>query len=96
MAILKSQQLLTRGTLSVASINKSGQKNYNLQYHRKSKYFVKSIPKAALPYYERSTEVYRLLIKLVQKYIDEETKRAIKAITKEVKRARRSEKRKTR
>ena len=80
---------MTRGVLSVKSINKSGRKNYNLQYHRKAKYFVKSIAKAELPYYERSTEAYRLFIKLVQKYIDEETKRAIKVITKEVKHARR-------
>ena len=83
---------MTRGVLSVTSVNKSGRKNYNLQYHRKAKYFVKSIAKDELEYYERSTEIYRLFMKLVQKYIDEQTKRGIKAITKEVKRARRTSK----
>ena len=79
----------------MTSVSKSGRKYYNLQYHRKAKHFAKSVPNAELPYYERSTEVYRLFIKLVQKYIDEETKRGIKAIAKEVKHARR-EKRKAR
>ena len=95
LAILKSHETMTRGVLSVTSVSKTGRKYYNLQYHRKAKYFAKSVSKAELPYYERSTEVYRIFIKLVQKYIDEETKRGIKAIAKETKHARR-EKRKAR
>ena len=80
---------MTRGRLSVKAIRKSGQKAYNLQYRRKSKYFVRSVSSEELAYFERSTEFYRQFIDLVQKYVDEETIRGIKKIEKEVENARR-------
>ena len=80
---------MTRGSLCVSSIRKSGRKCYNLQYRRKTKHFSKAIPADELPAYERSTEVYREFMKYVQRYIDEQTKKAIKEIAKETKDAKR-------
>ena len=88
-AIMRSGRLLTRGKLCVSAVRKSGKKAYNLQYRRKTKRFVKSIPSDQVAAFERSTEIYRAFMKYVQKYVDEQTRRGIREIEKEAKRARR-------
>lgn len=86
---MNSGQLMTRGKLCVSAVRKSGKKAYNLQYRRKTKQFVKSVPSDQVAAYERSTETYRTFMECVQKYVDEQTSRGIREIEKEAKRARR-------
>ena len=80
---------MTRGGLSVKSVGKSGRKSYNLQYRREGKYFVKNVSSLELPYLEESTAKCREFLHLVQKYIDEETRKGLREIEKEVGRGRR-------
>ena len=80
---------MTRGGLSVKSVGKSGRKSYNLQYRRGGAYFVKNVSALELPYLEESTAKCREFLRLVQKYVDEETRRGLCEIEKEVERERR-------
>lgn len=92
VSIMAAHPLMTRGGLSVKAVMKSGRKAYNLQYRRGPKHFVKNVPPEALAAYERSTERFRAFMKLVNRYVDEESKRAMRIIDKEARRARREAK----
>ena len=83
---------MTRGKLCVSAVRKSGRRCYNLQYRRKTKHFSKAIPADQLAAFERSTEVCREFLKYVQRFVDEQTKLAIREIAKEAKDARRQAK----
>ena len=92
IAILNERPIMTRGKLSVKGIRKSGAKAYNLQYHRQTKYFVRSVASDEVLRFEQATGNYQMFMELVQQYIDEETKRGIQEIEKEVLRERRKTK----
>lgn len=89
---MQSGKLLTRGTISAGAARKSGKKGHILQYHRNAKHFARSVAHDELAYFEESTANYREFMELVQKYVDEETTRAIREIEKEVGRERRKNK----
>lgn len=92
LEIIRTKPLMTRGGLSVKSVAKSGRKAYNLQYRRGTTYFVKNVPAEALEAYRLSTARYREFLALVQEYVDEESRRAMRIIDKEAKDARRKAK----
>ena len=83
---------MTRGKLCVSAVRKSGKKAYNLQYRRKTKQFVKSIPTDQVEMFRESTENCRTFLELVQQYVDDMTKRGIREIEKEAEDARRKAK----
>ena len=89
IAILESGVRMTRGKLCVSAVRKSGKKAYNLQYRRKTKQFVKSIPTDQVEMFRESTENCRMFLELVQQYVDGMTKRGIREIEKEAEDARR-------
>lgn len=86
--MLESGMRMTRGKLCVSAVRKSGKKAYNLQYRRKTKQFVKSIPTDQVEMFRESTENCRTFLELVQQYVDDMTKRGIREIEKEAKDAR--------
>lgn len=83
IGILKQNLRMTRGKLCVCAVRKSGKKAYNLQYRRNTEQFVKSIPSDQVEMFRESTENCREFLELVQRYIDECTKRGISEIEKE-------------
>ena len=87
--MLESGVRMTRGKLCVSAVRKSGKKAYNLQYRRKTKQFVKSIPTDQVEMFRESTENCRMFLELVQQYVDDMTKRGIREIEKEAEDARR-------
>ena len=87
--MLESGVRMTRGKLCVSAVRKSGKKAYNLQYRRKTKQFVKSIPTDQVEMFRESTENCRMFLELVQQYVDGMTKRGIREIEKEAEDARR-------
>ncbi len=87
--MLESGMRMTRGKLCVSAVRKSGKKAYNLQYRRKTKQFVKSIPTDQVEMFRESTENCRTFLELVQQYVDDMTKRGIREIEKEAEDARR-------
>ena len=90
--MLESGMRMTRGKLCVSAVRTSGKKAYNLQYRRKTKQFVKSIPTDQVEMFRESTENCRAFLDLVQQYVDDMTKRGIREIEKEAKDARRKAK----
>jgi hypothetical protein len=92
IAMLESGMRMTRGKLCVSAVRKSGKKAYNLQYRRKTKQFVKSIPTDQVEMFRESTENCRTFLELVQQYVDDMTKRGIREIEKEAEDARRKAK----
>jgi len=90
--MLESGMRMTRGKLCVSAVRKSGKKAYNLQYRRKTKQFVKSIPTDQVEMFRESTENCRTFLELVQQYVDDMTKRGIREIEKEAEDARRKAK----
>lgn len=94
--ILEHPPRITRGKLCVSAVRKSGKKAYNLQYRRLTKQFVKAVPDDQVEEYRRSTEAYRMICDLFQRFIDEATRDAIREIAKEANDARRKSKAKTR
>ena len=76
--MLESGMRMTRGKLCVSAVRKSGKKAYNLQYRRKTKQFVKSIPTDQVEMFRESTENCRTFLELVQQYVDDMTKRGIR------------------
>ena len=86
--MLESGMRMTRGKLCVSAVRKSGKKAYNLQYRRKTKQFVKSIPTDQVEMFRESTENCRTFLELVQQYVDDMTKRGIREIEKEAEDAR--------
>ena len=86
--MLESGMRMTRGKLCVSAVRKSGKKAYNLQYRRKTKQFVKSIPTDQVEMFRESTENCRTFLELVQQYVDDMTKRGIREIETEAKDAR--------
>ena len=90
--MLESGMRMTRGKLCVSAVRKSGKKAYNLQYRRKTKQFVKSIPTGQVEMFRESTENCRMFLELVQQYVDDMTKRGIREIEKEAEDARRKAK----
>ena len=86
--MLRSSPRMTRGCLTVSRVLKSGRKDYNIQYCRKRMHFARHVAAEELKTYERTTECYRTFMKLVQRYVDENTKRTIREIKKETKRVR--------
>ena len=92
IAMLESGMRMTRGRLCVSAVRKSGKKAYNLQYRRKTKQFVKSIPTDQVEMFRESTENCRAFLELVQRHVDDMTKRGIREIEREAKDARRKAK----
>ena len=92
IAMLESGMRMTRGKLCVSAVRKSGKKAYNLQYRRKTKQFVKSIPTDQVEMFRESTENCRTFLELVQRHVDDMTKRGIREIEREAKDARRKAK----
>ena len=90
--MLESGMRMTRGKLCVSAVRKSGKKAYNLQYRRKTKQFVKSIPTDQVEMFRESTENCRAFLDLVQQYVDDMTKRGIREIEEEAEDARRKSK----
>ena len=90
--MLESGMRMTRGKLCVSAVRKSGKKAYNLQYRRKTKQFVKSIPTDQVEMFRESTENCRAFLELVQRHVDDMTKRGIREIEREAKDARRKAK----
>ena len=68
--MLESGMRMTRGKLCVSAVRKSGKKAYNLQYRRKTKQFVKSIPTDQVEMFRESTENCRAFLDLVQRHVD--------------------------
>ena len=89
---MESGLRMTRGKLCVSAIRKSGKKAYNLQYRRKTKQFVKSIPAEQVEMFRESTENCRAFLDLVQQYVDDMTKRGIREIEREARNAKRKTK----
>ena len=81
--MLESGLRMTRGKLCVCAVRKSGKKAYNLQYRRKTKQFVKSVPADQVEMFRESTGNCRTFLELVQQYVDDMTKRGIREIEKE-------------
>ena len=92
IAMLESGMRMTRGKLCVSAVRKSGKKAYNLQYRRKTKQFVKSIPTDQVEMFRESTENCRAFLELVQRHVDDMTKRGIREIEKEAADAKRKSK----
>lgn len=90
--ILNQDLRMTRGKLCVSAVRKSGRKAYNLQYRRKTKQFVKSIPFDQVEMFREATQNCREFLELVQCYVDECTKRGISEIKKEAMDAKRKTK----
>lgn len=89
VAMLESGMRMTRGKLCVSAVRKSGKKAYNLQYRRKTKQFVKSIPADQVEMFRESTENCRAFLNLVQQHVDDMTKRGIQEIEREARNAKR-------
>jgi hypothetical protein len=89
VAMLESGMRMTRGKLCVSAVRKSGKKAYNLQYRRKTKQFVKSIPADQVEMFRESTENCRAFLNLVQQHVDDMTKRGIREIEREARNAKR-------
>ena len=89
VAMLESVMRMTRGKLCVSAVRKSGKKAYNLQYRRKTKQFVKSIPADQVEMFRESTENCRAFLNLVQQHVDDMTKRGIQEIEREARNAKR-------
>ena len=89
VAMLESGMRMTRGKLCVSAVRKSGKKAYNLQYRRKTKQFVKSIPADQVDMFRESTENCRAFLNLVQQHVDDMTKRGIREIVREARNAKR-------
>ena len=87
--MLESGMRMTRGKLCVSAVRKSGKKAYNLQYRRKTKQFVKSIPADQVEMFRESTENCRAFLNLVQQHVDDMTKRGIREIEREARNAKR-------
>ena len=87
--MLESGMRMTRGKLCVSAVRKSGKKAYNLQYRRKTKQFVKSIPADQVEMFRESTENCRAFLNLVQQHVDDMTKRGIQEIEREARNAKR-------
>ena len=85
--MLESGMRMTRGKLCVSAVRKSGKKAYNLQYRRKTKQFVKSIPTDQVEMFRESTENCRAFPNLVQQHVDDMTKRGIREIEREARNA---------
>lgn len=89
VAMLESGMRMTRGKLCVSAVRKSGKKAYNLQYRRKTKQFVKSIPADQVEMFRESTENCRAFLNLVQQHVDDMTKRGIREIERKARNAKR-------
>ena len=89
IAMLESGMRMTRGKLCVSAVRKSGKKAYKLQYRRKTKQFVKSIPADQVEMFRESTENCRAFLNLVQQHVDDMTKRGIREIEREARNAKR-------
>ena len=87
--MLESGMRMTRGKLCVSAVRKSGKKAYNLQYRRKTKQFVKSIPADQVEMFRESTENCRAFLNLVQQHVDDMTKRGIREFEREARNAKR-------
>jgi len=86
--MLEADPRMTRGKLCVSAVRKSGKKAYNLQYRRKTEQFVKSVPSDQVEMFRESTGNCRRFLELVQRYVDEKTRRGIREIGKEALHAR--------
>lgn len=87
VAMLDADIRMTRGKLCVSAVRKSGRKAYNLQYRRKTEQFVKSVPSGQVDMFRESTGNCRRFLELVQRYVDEKTRRGIREIEREARNA---------